>query len=264
MITDVRVRSLAREEEVTAGLAEKHYVNSWVLYGIYTSRLDESLVFKGGTALSKLYFRDIWRFSEDLDFTAMGPLNDVEQTLETALGRVGEESGIRFDLRNVHKAGDPIEYIQIDIQYDAVLGQRNTTDLDITLDEPLAFPVVDHEHAFEDIPSFRLSAYTVEEIFVEKLRSLFQRARARDYYDVYRLLEEESFEDGEIVAALREKAGVYDVELDLATGLNPDDVEAVRAYWGQSLNRLVTELPEFDTVVERIDAYLRWLGAVDG
>jgi hypothetical protein len=41
-----------------------------------------------------------------------------------------------------------------------------------------------------------------------------------------------------------------------------DDLEAVRAYWEQALNRLVTEELAFDMVVERIDAYLQQLGTV--
>jgi len=263
MISDARVRALARQDGVTAGLAEKHYVNSWVLYAIFTSPLKDSLVFKGGTALSKLYFPEIWRFSEDLDFTATEPLPDVEQTLGTALADVEAESGISFEISNVHAAGDPVEYVQLDVQYDAVLGQKNTTDLDITFNEPLVFPVVDHEHAFEDVPAFSLAAYSIEEIFVEKLRSLFQRARARDYYDVYRLLEQESFDDAEIASALRQKAAAHDVELDLVQGLPADDVEAVRAYWERALNRLVTEQLQFETVVERIDTYLQHIATVD-
>lgn len=243
-------------------MAEKHYVNSWVLYAIASSPLGESLVFKGGTALSKLYFPDIWRFSEDLDFTAIEQLPDIERTLESALADIEAASGISFEIRNMHAAGDPVEYVQFDVQYDAVLGQKNTTALDITFDEPLVFPIVDHEHAFEDVPAFGLAAYSIEEIFVEKLRSLFQRARARDYYDVYRLLEQESFDDEEIVTALREKARAYDVEIALAQGVPEGDMEAVRAYWEQALNRLVTEQLSFDTVVERIDAYLRQLGSV--
>lgn len=262
MISDARVRALARQDGVTAGLAEKHYVNSWVLYAIASSPLGESLVFKGGTALSKLYFPDIWRFSEDLDFTAIKQLPDIERTLEAALADIEAESGISFEIQNMHAAGDPVEYVQFDVQYDAVLGQKNTTDLDITFDEPLVFPIVDHEHAFEDVPAFGLAAYSIEEIFVEKLRSLFQRARARDYYDVYRLLEQESFDDEEIVTALREKARAHDVAMDLTQGVPEGDVEAVRAYWEQALNRLVTEQLAFDTVVERIDAYLQQLESV--
>lgn len=253
---------MARQDGVTAGLAEKHYVNSWVLYAIASSPLGESLVFKGGTALSKLYFPEIWRFSEDLDFTAIEQLPDIERTLKSALTDIEAESGISFEMRNMHAAGDPVEYVQFDVQYDAVLGQKNTTDLDITFDEPLVFPIVDHEHTFEDVPAFRLAAYSIEEIFVEKLRSLFQRARARDYYDVYRLLEQESFAEEGIVTALQEKARVHSVEIDLTQGVPESDVEAVRVYWEQALNRLVTEQLSFDTVVERIDAYLEQLGSV--
>lgn len=260
MISDARVRALARQDGVTAGLAEKHYVNSWVLYAIATSPLGESLVFKGGTALSKLYFPNIWRFSEDLDFTATEQMPDIERILDSALADIETTSGISFEIRNMHTAGDPIEYVQFDVQYDAVLGQKNTTDLDITFNELLVFPIVDHDHAFEDVPAFSLRAYSIEEVFVEKLRSLFQRARARDYYDIYRLLEQESFDDEVIVTALREKARAHEVEIALAQGVPEDDVEAVRAYWEQALNRLVTEQLEFDTVVDRIDAYLQQLG----
>ena len=185
-----------------------------MLYAIYTSPLGDSVVFKGGTALSKLYFPDIWRFSEYLDFTATEQLPDVEGTLAPAIAGIEAESGISFEISNVHQAGDPVKYVQVDVQYDAVLGQKNTTDLDITFNELLVFPVVDYQHAFEDVAAFNLTAYSVEEIFVEKLRSLFQRARARDYYDVYRLLEQESFDDEEIVTALREKASAHDVDLN--------------------------------------------------
>lgn len=35
MISDAHVRTLARETGVTAGLAEKDYVNSWILHAVY-------------------------------------------------------------------------------------------------------------------------------------------------------------------------------------------------------------------------------------
>jgi predicted nucleotidyltransferase component of viral defense system len=51
---------------------ERDYLLSWVLAGITrVDSLRDTLVFKGGTALRKCYFGD-YRFSEDLDFTAVG------------------------------------------------------------------------------------------------------------------------------------------------------------------------------------------------
>lgn len=204
MITDTRVRTLARQDGVTAGLAEKNYVNSWILYAIYTGPFDESLVFKGGTALSKLHFPELWRFSEDLDFTATEPLSDVADDLDEALTAIEAVSGITFTLTSVHVAGDPVEYAQAKVQYDAVLGQKNTTDIDITCNESVIYSVVDHEHSYEDIPSVTIPTYSIEEIFVEKLRSLYQRARARDYYDIYRLLDQEQF-DNQVIHMTLEK-----------------------------------------------------------
>lgn len=259
MISGTRVRILARQDGVTAGLAEKNYVNSWILYALYTGPFNDTLVFKGGTALSKLYFPDMWRFSEDLDFTVTEPLDNVADDIDDALTDIEPTSGITFELTSVHEAGNPIEYVQLKVQYDAVLGQRNTTDIDITFNEALAFPIQTHEHSYEDIPISTVPAYSVEEIFVEKLRSIYQRARARDYYDIYRLLQQEQFDDQTIHTALQEKAAAHDVALDLANGVPDDDIDAIEAYWDQALDRLVTNQISFDDVIKTVDTYLRTL-----
>jgi predicted nucleotidyltransferase component of viral defense system len=60
------------------------------------------------------------------------------------------------------------------------------------VDEHVAFEPVQHTHTYEDVPEFNLQAYSVEEIFAEKLRAIYQRGAARDYYDLYQLLETES------------------------------------------------------------------------
>ncbi|TKX46340.1 hypothetical protein EXE49_17495, partial [Halorubrum sp. ASP121] len=93
--------------------------------------------------------------------------------------------------------------------------------------------------------------------FVEKLRSIYQRARARDYYDIYRLLQQETFEDATIATALHDKAQAHDVDLDLANGIPQDDIDAVQAYWDQALDRLVTNHIPFDDVVKTVDTYLQ-------
>ncbi len=61
---------------------EKDYVLSWILKGVSNhSRLDELLIFKGGTVLKKFYFKD-YRFSEDLDFTIKKPDISNEQIFQ--------------------------------------------------------------------------------------------------------------------------------------------------------------------------------------
>ena len=68
------LRNRAAELGVPMEALEKDYALSYLLAGIYRNEdLHSSLVFKGGTALRKAYFGD-YRFSVDLDFTAVeGP-----------------------------------------------------------------------------------------------------------------------------------------------------------------------------------------------
>src|SRR6056297_2637143 len=102
MISEVRLRALAREQNSGVGLTEKDYVNSWILRAIFTGEMKDKLVFKGGTALSKIHFPERWRFSEDLDFTFRGnnfeELQGLRESLEETLERVSEESGIDFTI----------------------------------------------------------------------------------------------------------------------------------------------------------------------
>lgn len=75
MIGFAELRRTSRKWKIPEQAVEKDYVQGWVLKGVYTDEiLKDSLVLKGGTALRKTYFPG-YRFSEDLDFTGVKPLN---------------------------------------------------------------------------------------------------------------------------------------------------------------------------------------------
>jgi predicted nucleotidyltransferase component of viral defense system len=68
-------------------IVEKDYALSYILAGIAKQkRLTHSLIFKGGTALKKIFFGD-YRFSVDLDFSGINaPKNQaLENTLQDAI-----------------------------------------------------------------------------------------------------------------------------------------------------------------------------------
>src|SRR3989344_4387527 len=75
---------------------EKDYFQDLLLFNIY--KQTNLLIFKGGTALYKLY--DLQRFSEDLDFTLIGDL-DIEKTIKKVLFNIeGSEIKNIKKLRN--------------------------------------------------------------------------------------------------------------------------------------------------------------------
>lgn len=68
MIDDVSLRRISTEEGVPLGIIEKDFAISCALLAISKSELKKHLIFKGGTAIKKIYYPEA-RFSEDMDFT---------------------------------------------------------------------------------------------------------------------------------------------------------------------------------------------------
>jgi predicted nucleotidyltransferase component of viral defense system len=151
MLDEAAIRRRARELGVRADYAEKDYVNSWVLYGIYTTAFGDDLLFKGGTALSKLYFPETWRFSEDLDFTVDGIFTGTESELRAAPETASRRSGIEFSIDEFYEGNDdgyPTYYVEASIQYRAMFDHKNTTELNIMGDEVVAAMPVEHTHDY--------------------------------------------------------------------------------------------------------------------
>jgi predicted nucleotidyltransferase component of viral defense system len=262
MISRNRLRVLARELEVRQGYVEKNYVNSWILWGIFTSSYGENLIFKGGTALSKLYFPQSWRFSEDLDFGVEGQYQGSEEELREILDSVTEHSSIEFDIREHHESRQqhyPTHYVDVSIRYEAVLGQANTTSIDVMIDEYVAFDSVRHKHEYEDVPEFELRAYSVEEIFAEKLRAVFQRGEARDYYDLYQLLETDSadIDFKTILPAFEKKCEHDNLNIDVETGLPTEEQDSIQRQWETTLPDLTGNPPAFEDMWTRLDRFVR-------
>jgi len=259
MISEAQLRRLARELDVRLGYAEKNYVNSWILRAIYTSPYGDNLLFKGGTALSKLYFPETWRYSEDLDFGVNGAYRGSEAELQGALYDAARASGIDFEVtkhRELQKSAYPTHYVDIDIQYNAVLEHKNTTSLDVMIDEYVALASVDHHHSYEDVPEFELTAYSREEIFAEKLRALYQRTQARDYYDIHRMITETDIDDTVILPAFSRKCEHDGLDVDLRDGLPRGKRDEIRDGWQSTLPDLVADLPEFDPVYQTLEEYV--------
>ena len=85
MIDKSELLEKARERHLSLQMIEKDYVLGWLLFGV--SKIP-GLVFKGGTALSKIYFPEIWRLSEDLDFALPEEdLNNVLPQIEQVLSQ---------------------------------------------------------------------------------------------------------------------------------------------------------------------------------
>jgi len=97
-----------------------------------------------------------------------------------------------------------------DVQFLGPMGFKNKISFDISLKEKFIEKPhrINVKPEYNDIPSFEVLVYSPNEILVEKLRSILQRGKARDYYDVWRLFKEKDFDQGKIGELLIETSNL--------------------------------------------------------
>jgi predicted nucleotidyltransferase component of viral defense system len=201
-----------------------------------------------------------------LDFTVRGRYDGSETGLRDALNTVERLSGIQFEIPDYHESREstyPAHYVEVSIQYQAMFDHRNTTELNVMVDEVVADDPVRHTHSYEDIDNVSLSAYSLAEILSEKLRTLYQRARGRDYYDLYRIVSGEDVPTPEVVASIFEEKREYAPDESYHTSPNPaEGVPSSRRGtskddWETTLPELTSELPRFERVESTVVTYLK-------
>ncbi len=144
-----RIRETASRCKLPQPVIEKDYALSYILAGIASHPvLGHSLIFKGGTALKKLFFGD-YRFSEDLDFsTKDAPKNKpMEEALSEAVSYSIQllSSYGPFNLQwerylecNSHPQGQ--EAFTVRVQFPWQQSPLCRIKLEITHDEPVILP----------------------------------------------------------------------------------------------------------------------------
>src|SRR3989344_7440397 len=178
MITREILEETARKKRLfNKEYIEKDYFQDLLLFNIY--KQTNLLIFKGGTALSKLY--GLQRFSEDLDFTLMEDI-DIEETIRKAL--------LNINNSYIKKIKRLKNSISIKIAFKGIITKYNTVRIDINLKNIILekFNVKNYVSSYPDINPFNLRVLSLKEIVAEKIHSLLNRESARDLYDLFFLL----------------------------------------------------------------------------
>lgn len=244
--------SRARERNLNLNIIEKDYVLGWLLFGF--SKI-KNLVLKGGTALSKIYFPEIWRLSEDLDFSLIETdFSSVIQNVEGIFRLIEKKSEIELKLKS--KFSNP-EYMQLKIQYGAIIG-KNWVKVDITKNDLVAKPNFRTiNKIYSDYQDFKIKVESVEEIFCSKIRTVIERKKCRDYFDLWKLLN--LWIDFNVVEKIiKEKLKIKGVDFRAINQIFPSNLsEILSPYWERELGRLVSPLPNLETVLKELKNSLK-------
>lgn len=254
MIKPAEIQKKAREAGVRDPQIEKDYVLSWILKGIAQhDQLSKILVFKGGTVLKKVYFKG-YRFSEDLDFTLLNSDAINEQIFEwfrELFEYIREEANIPLEIidNNEHEDGGINFYIGYVGPFGGQGGNKKVK-VDISRSEKLEFEPI-YKPAFleySDLAEHQLLCYPLEEVLVEKMRSVMQRMQARDLYDIWYLLEVHGMDVDFYLSEFANKCTNKGLSsADFLKKLK-ERLPQYKGRWQSSLHDQIRDLPDFEKV----------------
>ncbi len=166
---------------------EQDLIISRTLVEIFNnSLLCSHLVFRGGTALTKLFLKAGLRYSEDIDLVQfqegpIGPLmTELHKILDPWLGKpkYKQTQGrvtlyYRFETENA-----PVKNMKLKVEINT---REHGSELDI-----LEVPFSVNNGWFSG--DTNIKTYALAELIGTKLRALYQRRKGRDLFDLYQVL----------------------------------------------------------------------------
>lgn len=206
-MTYKEIQTIAKALRMEEVVIDKDWILGHFLNAMFNfPDISKNFVFKGGTCLKKNYFED-YRFSEDLDFTLLDKKFVIDDQLFYKISKLTEEnSGAKFHLKKINKQihNDIAQGYEVTVLYWGAYHKPNQTvlpvnrwqtkiKLDISYSEEVILEPekksIFHSYSDKAIIQSIIPTYPLNEIVAEKLRSLIQRNRPRDIYDLYYLSE---------------------------------------------------------------------------
>jgi hypothetical protein len=259
--------SRAGSRRIPEAVFERDYCLAWFLVGLSRSTLRNILAFKGGTALKRCYFGD-YRFSEDLDFTLTRAtsLEAIIAELENISADVQQASGVIIRYSREDRKSHQNSHTFF-LAYEGPLHGTAAREVkvDITIDERLVMPLKERPvlkgyEEYADLPDGAIIlVYSLEEILVEKVVALVDRARnePRDLYDVWYLTERENMDLSMLVPEITAKMEFRGRGLK-GIGEEFGRKEArLKKLWQIRLTNQMVDLPRFEEVYRALQRTIR-------
>jgi len=159
--------------------------------------LRESLAFRGGTALHKLYLQPQARYSEDIDLVQIKsePINPILKRIRERLSFMGTKRIVKQHIHN-----NTIVY-RFETEIQPIINMR----LKIEINTREHFDVLGMKLIPYQVKNgwfsgdCYLNCYELEELLGTKLRALYQRRKGRDLFDLYWALRNHEIDEEKVV-----------------------------------------------------------------
>jgi len=225
---------------------EKDYLQH--LFLLFLSKeAKREFVFKGGTALQKIY--GLNRFSIDLDFTLS---DDREEEIVERISKDITEFGFETIISRMEKFKELGKTFILKIKgplYDGTERSLSTLRIEVSLRRDLILQpeVKEVIPIYPDVRPYLVLVMNLKEILAEKIRAIFWRIRARDVYDLWFLLRKNVPFDLKLV---NKKLEYYDLKFSRKE--LGERIEGLEKNWRGELEQIVSFVPELGKVKREI------------
>lgn len=222
----------------------------------------DKLIFKGGMCLAQ--FLDLRRKTKDIDFLFTQVKSNLEKIKKIMEEIASIDAKDNFIFSQVEVDILPFEHkvhssYRVSIQ--GQLGQiKNKVSIDIGAGDVVDFKSLEiklmkvKEPLFEK--SVKLNSYTPEYIFSEKLEAILQlgetNSRMKDFYDCYRLIEENILDNNLLKMAIRKTLENRNTKLRMI----PKPNEQLKIRWESFLKRNKISDLSLPVVISKINKIL--------
>ena len=253
MIDYSQVQRLALKNNVSPEIIEKDYFIELVLfYFSKDSFLCEDLVFRGGTALKKVYFPE-YRFSEDLDFVIDNnkEINIYEEMIIQILQKISSDYPIKIEKRSMFES----DRLQLFIIYDIIPDIRGVKELKLDILQDYYIPKHERKGLLFSYPEFEnknsvLETYALESVICDKIgRILDVDDEPRDLYDLWYLLKL----DLDIKILKKEFKNKYGYGIIIPNLLREIAKDDYRQNWENRLIHQIFDLPDYNMVIKDLN-----------
>ena len=257
MIDYLQVQRLSLKNNVSPEIIEKDYLIELVLfYFSKSSSLCENFVFRGGTALKKVYFPE-YRFSEDLDFVidSQKEIKVYQEIIIQILQKISTDYPIKIDKRSMFGR----DRLQLFIIYDIIPDIKGIKELKVDILRDYYIPKHERKRLLFSYPEFEnknliLETYALESVICDKIgRILDVDNEPRDLYDLWYLLKL-NLDINIIRKEFKNKFGYEILIPNLLREIVKDDY---KQNWENRLIYQIFDLPDFNMIIKDLNKLIK-------
>ena len=181
----------------TLAMVEQDMIISRALIEIYNHpEINKLLVFRGGTALNKLYINPPSRYSEDIDLVQIKAepigktIDAVRSVLDSWLGKPSRKQTER-STKLIYK------FASVDSIPAKLKIEINTTE-HFYVQELKIMNLSMNSEWFTG--TTKIFTYTLEELIATKLRALYQRRKGRDLFDLWLVIKQNRIDINQMIS----------------------------------------------------------------